>query len=206
MRIIKEAEVRRNEILEVAYALFSEKGYDKTSVIDILEKAAIAKGTLYYHFKSKEDIMNAIIERVISKMLEKAKVVALDSSLSVHDKLLHAVMSLHLNEEKGQEIMDHIHNPQNALLHQKQLEAIIHGVTPILSQIVEEGISQGLFSTPFPYESSEMLIVYSEIVFDHPEFQSEDEAVRKISAFICNMERILGAEKGSFSYMTQLFN
>lgn len=206
MRTLKEPEERRNEILDVAYELFSSKGYDSTSVMDILERTGIAKGTLYYYFRSKEDIMNGIIERIISRMLEKAGAVAIDSTLSVHDKLLHTVMSLHLDEDKGQELMNHIHNPQNALMHQKQLEALVQGVTPILSSIVEEGILQGLFTTPFPYESAEMLIIYSQIAFDHPSFNSEEEAVRKISAFICNMERILGAETGSFAYMQQLFN
>ena len=206
MRTIKEPEERRNEILDVAFGLFSSKGYDSTSVMDILERAGIAKGTLYYYFRSKEDIMNGIIERIISRMLEKAKAVAIDSSLSVHDKLLHAVMSLHLDESQGRELMNHIHNPQNALMHQKQLEALVQGVTPILSSILEEGISQGVFSTPFPYESAEMLLIYSQIAFDHLEASSEEEAVRKISAFICNMERILGAEPGSFACMNQLFN
>ncbi|WP_320127506.1 TetR/AcrR family transcriptional regulator [uncultured Sphaerochaeta sp.] len=202
MRVLKEPEERRNEILDAAYELFFEKGYDNTSVLDILEKVGIAKGTLYYYFKSKEDIMDAIIERIIAKMLSKANAIVLDDSLSVHEKLLRTLMSLHLNEEKGQMVMDHIHNPQNARLHKKQLDAITHGVTPILTLILEEGIAQGLFSTPFPYESAEMLLIYSEMTFDHP----EGNIARKIAAFICNMERILGAEKNSFSYMTQLFN
>ncbi|AEV28694.1 transcriptional regulator [Sphaerochaeta pleomorpha str. Grapes] len=206
MRTLKEPEERRNEILDVAYELFSSKGYDSTSVLDILEKTGIAKGTLYYYFKGKEDIMNAVIVRILAGMMEKAGAVAIDSSLSVHDKLLQVISSLHLDESQGKEILEHIHNPQNALMHQKQLEALVQGVTPILSTIVEEGVLQGLFTTPFPYESAEMLIIYSQIAFDHPSFNSEEEAVRKVSAFICNMERILGAETGSFDYMRQLFN
>lgn len=55
MRIIKEAEVRKNEILDVAEDLFAVRGFDGTSTNDILEKAGIARGTLYYHFKSKEE-------------------------------------------------------------------------------------------------------------------------------------------------------
>jgi AcrR family transcriptional regulator len=206
MRIIKEAEERRNEILDVAYSLFSEKGYDSTSVADILAKTGIAKGTLYYHFKSKEAIMDGLIERILSGMLEKAKIVALDPSLTVYEKLLHTVRSLHLEKEEGKEILNHIHKPQNALMHQKQLQALVQGVTPILSSILEEGIGQNLFSSPYPYESAEMLLIYSQIAFDHLQPSSEEETLRKISAFICNMERILNAKPGSFSCMTQLFN
>ena len=53
MRIIKEAEERRNEILDAADELFGQKGFDGTSTNDILEKVKIARGTLYYHFKSQ---------------------------------------------------------------------------------------------------------------------------------------------------------
>ena len=66
MRIIKEAEVRKNEILDVAEELFAVKGFDGTSTNDILEKAGIARGTLYYHFKSKEEIMMAVAEKLYS--------------------------------------------------------------------------------------------------------------------------------------------
>ena len=61
MRIVKEAEERKNEILDVAGKLFGKKGYDATSTNDILKEIGIARGTLYYHFKSKEDILDAMI-------------------------------------------------------------------------------------------------------------------------------------------------
>ena len=61
MRIIKEADIRKNEILDAAGILFTEKGYDNTSVTDIMNAVGIAKGTLYHHYKSKEDILNALM-------------------------------------------------------------------------------------------------------------------------------------------------
>ena len=54
MRIVKEHEERKNEILDTAEILFEEKGYDKCSVNDILNRIGIAKGTFYHYFKSKE--------------------------------------------------------------------------------------------------------------------------------------------------------
>ncbi len=50
----KESEERRNEILDAVDELFGQKGFDGTSTNGILEKVGIARGTLYYHFKSKE--------------------------------------------------------------------------------------------------------------------------------------------------------
>jgi AcrR family transcriptional regulator len=66
MRVVKEAEERRNEILDAADELFGQKGFDGSSTNDILEKVGIARGTLYYHFKSKKDIMDALISATIS--------------------------------------------------------------------------------------------------------------------------------------------
>ena len=68
MRTIKEAEVRKNEILDVAEKLFAVKGFDGTSTNEILEKTGIARGTLYYHFKSKEDILDGVIIRMIDQI------------------------------------------------------------------------------------------------------------------------------------------
>ena len=72
MRIVKEAEERRNEILDVAERLFGTKGFDGTSTTDILNEIGIARGTLYYHFKSKEDILDAMIERMTGSLVAKA--------------------------------------------------------------------------------------------------------------------------------------
>ncbi|MGE5677914.1 MAG: TetR/AcrR family transcriptional regulator, partial [Pseudomonadota bacterium] len=76
MRIVKEAEERKNEILDAADSLFAQKGFDGTSTNDILEKVGIARGTLYYHFKSKEDIMDALIDRYNTRHLGAARELA----------------------------------------------------------------------------------------------------------------------------------
>ena len=67
MRIVKEAKERKNEILDIAEKLFCTKGFDYTSTNDILNEVGIARGTLYYHFKSKEDILDAMIERIVEQ-------------------------------------------------------------------------------------------------------------------------------------------
>ena len=72
MRIVKEAEERKNEILDVAEELFGTYGFDHTSTNDILNRVGIARGTLYYHFKSKEDILDAVIQRIVTKGMTKA--------------------------------------------------------------------------------------------------------------------------------------
>ena len=146
MRIVKEAEERKNEILDAADEVFGQKGFDGTSTNDILEKVGIARGTLYYHFKSKEDIMDALIERYNVRILGAAQEIAADKSIPVVERIVRVVMALNLSGGSGKEIMEHIHKPQNALMHQKIQKVILNGVTPILTGIIRDGIEQGLFT------------------------------------------------------------
>lgn len=200
MRIVKDAEERKNEILDAANALFAQKGFDGTSTNDILEKVGIARGTLYYHFKSKEDIMDALIERFSSQMFRKAREIAADKSLSVNDRIIQVILSLNVSDTTGKQMIEHMHKPQNALMHQKIQKMIISGVTPILTNIIQEGIEQGLCSTPYPYECMEMILVYANTVFDDDDMvtMTEESRATRIQAFIFNMERLLGAKEGSF--------
>ncbi|WP_342549257.1 TetR/AcrR family transcriptional regulator [Paenibacillus sp. FSL P2-0089] len=208
MRVVKEAEARRNEILDAAEELFGQKGFDGTSTGDILGKVGIARGTLYYHFKSKEDIMDALIERTNATILHAAQQIAEDKSIPVIERILRAVMALNISSGDGSstEIMEHIHKPQNALMHQKVQKAVIRSVPPILASIISEGIEQGIFNTPYPYECMEMVVVYATTIFDQDMVEmTEDERMSRILAFIANVERLLGAGSGSLMSVMQMF-
>ena len=124
MRVVKEAAERRKEILDVAEELFVTKGYDKTSTNDILDRIGIARGTLYYHFKSKEDILNAMIERINTSLIARAQTIASDASIPVIDRFVMTIAGLKVDSEIGQEIIDQVHKPQNALMHQKMEKSI----------------------------------------------------------------------------------
>ncbi|MCM3259185.1 TetR/AcrR family transcriptional regulator [Paenibacillus lautus] len=208
MRIVKKADERKNEILDAADTLFGQKGFDGTSTNDILEKVGIARGTLYHHFKSKEDIMDALIDRYTVRLLDRAQAIALDKSIPVIERIIRVVMSLNISGdgESSKEIMEHIHKPQNALMHQKIHKVIINGVPPILTDIIREGIEQGLFSTPFPYECMEMVVIYANTVFDEDLVtMTDEERGQRVLAFVCNVERLLGAESGSLMEVMGMF-
>lgn len=206
MKVIKNGEERKHEILDISKELFIEKGYENTSIVNILEKVGIAKGTLYYYFTSKEEILDAIIDRISEKIFYKAQEISKDPSLSVQEKILGVVMSLNIEDDKEKKIVNNIHNPQNLLMHQKQFDSIIDNVVPILTKVICEGIEKGIFNTDYPLETVEMILIYTQTVFDSNNNLSIEETLRKISAFIVNLERLLGAEKGSFDFIKQVFN
>ena len=206
MRNIKEPEGRRNEILDVAEALFFTKGYNKATVNDILSEIGIAKGTFYYYFKSKEEVMNAIVIRIIDNGVKLAEAIAENPRLTVQEKLLQIIMAQSPDIEKKEQVLEQLHQVENAQMHQKSLVQTILRLTPVLTKVLEQGIKEGLFSTPYPQESIECLLVSSQFLFDEGLFQWEpEELVRKIQAYIYMMEKTLGAKEGSLLYMMKLF-
>lgn len=202
----KEAEERKNEIIDAADELFSQKGYDGTSTNDIIKKVGIARGTLYHHFKSKEDIMDALIERYSDRLLGAAQEIATDKSIPVVERLIEVVMAMNLSGKSSKEIMEQIHKPQNALMHQKIQKVIFNEVPPILTEIIREGIEQGMFNTSFPYECMEMVVIYATAIFDGDMVTlTDEERWSRVLAFIHNLERLLGAESGSLMNTLKVF-
>ncbi|WP_289753960.1 TetR/AcrR family transcriptional regulator, partial [Faecalibaculum rodentium] len=97
MRIVKDAAARRSEILDAAEKLFGTKGYDATSTGDILRELGIARGTLYYHFKSKEDILDAMIDRLTQALAARAAEVLDRKDIPVLQRLTLMMQSLQVN-------------------------------------------------------------------------------------------------------------
>ena len=199
MRIVKEAEVRKEEILDAAEKLFAAKGFDNTSTGDILDAVGIARGTLYYHFKSKEDILDGVIERITDRLMCDAGDIVRQKELPVLERLTKAILSLNVESKIGHEIMDQVHRPQNALMHQKMQTALLTGINPILTELIEEGNQQGIFHTQYPEATVEMIILYANVAFDDLNLAglTHEQRQRKIAGFIYNVERLMGMAEGS---------
>ncbi len=197
MRVVKEANVRKNEVLDAAERLFGAKGFDSTSTNDILNEIRIARGTLYYHFKSKEDILDAMIERMTDRLVKKASEIAKKQDVPVLQRLTLMMLALNVDSDLGHEIMEQVHKPQNALMHQKMQVQLLSEINPLLTRLIEEGIAQGIFRTDYPAEVAEMTLLYSNTAFDFLLEYGEGERSKKITAFIYNLERLLDMERGS---------
>lgn len=197
MRVVKSAEDRKNEILDVAEQLFAEKGFDNASTNDIINRIGIARGTLYHHFTSKEEILDAIVERMTGAGIARARIIVSDKKVPILDRLIGVIMALRISDETGGEVFEQIHKPQNALLHQKMQERLLSGVVPVITRLIEEGNETGLFDSKYPAEAAEMIMIYSSVAFDEFSELSPGETEKKGRAFICHTERLLGAKENS---------
>ncbi|HGH7181686.1 TPA: TetR/AcrR family transcriptional regulator [Bacillus luti] len=206
MRIVKEYEERRKEILETAERLFITKGYTKTTVNDILKEIGIAKGTFYHYFKSKEEVMDEIIMRIIKEDVAKAKVIVSNSNIPVLEKLFRVLMEQSPKSgDVKDKMIEQFHQPNNAEMHQKSLvQSIIH-LSPVLAEVLEQGIAEGIFSTPYPQETIELLLSSAQVIFDDGLFQwKPEEVMRRAKAYIKMMEASVGAKEGAFDYMMEV--
>jgi len=205
MRIIKEPEERKKEILNAAEKLFADKGYEAATVNDILDAVKIAKGTFYYYFKSKEDVLDALIDRRISEGVEKAEEIAA-SPLPPVQKLLAIMMAQKPQNQIQEDFNAVLHEKDNAKMHQKSLTQYVLRLSPCLGRVVKEGIAAGIFSTPFPNESAEIILSAAFVLFDDDYFQwTKEEAAAKAAAFLTVIERVIGAKEGSFAEFEKVF-
>ena len=77
----KPPDVRRNELLDSAQDLFFSKGYEATTVADIMERAGVSKGGFYHHFTSKDDLLEALVERMATRAMARLQPILEDKGL-----------------------------------------------------------------------------------------------------------------------------
>lgn len=191
-------EIRKKELIKTAYDLFITKGYENTSVDDIIAKAGIAKGTYYYHFESKEQMLEEVIDMMINNGIEKAKQVV-NSDLKLEEKLVYTILALRVSEEE-QSVQNAIHTKENIILHKKINDKIINEATPLISSIVREGKKGGIFTMDDNVEERvKMTLILSNEMFDHTEVTKES-----VYVFIDTLEKIYGAKKGTLLFIGKL--
>ena len=139
VRVVKEHDERKNEIIDTAARIFGQKGYDKSSVNDILNTIGIAKGTFYHYFKSKEEVLDAVIGKATEMVEERVSEVAGNAALSPEDKLMGVFQAMQIENQMEEGFLEEMHRPENALMHQKSLVSIMNVLTPVLVGIVQEG-------------------------------------------------------------------
>ena len=193
---------KKEQILDISLSLFLEKGYDNTSISDIVTSLDIARGTLYYHFESKE----AIIEQSVKEIVERVEKMVFEKDLSVYEKIFSLFSTTSMKRKSGGDLMiDYLNQPQNALLHEKSNSSLIQKISPLLGKIIEEGVEEGLFDNAFPFETAEIILTMIVGFLDlHYENMDESDLVRRTESLLYNMERILGAKEGSLAILKKL--
>ena len=194
---MKKGERRKQELLQIAYRMFISRGYENTSVDEIIEEADIAKGTYYYYFETKEQMLEEVIGMMIDQEMEAAGRI-LQAEIPVPQKIIGMISSLRPTQEE-RPIEGALMQPENIVMHEKIRKKIVEMAVPLLSKVVEEGIGQGIFACDNIAERVRMLLVISSSSFDEGCFTERD-----IEVFIDMTEKLLGAESGTMGFIREL--
>lgn len=196
-RTVLSAGARKDLILDAAQHLFVSKGFQATTVEDILTATGIAKGTLYYHFAGKDQVLAALIERTVARVAQHAQAIAA-SDLAPVQKFLSIVSGAQMTGGDA-DLTEQLHAPGNAEFHLQSNVAMVRALAPALTEVVEQGIEAGVFTTPQPREDVEIILVAGGMLTDEGIFVGDsDERPRRMMGVIGAAERLLGCQPGTF--------
>lgn len=193
----EKGERRKTELLKIAYRMFIEKGYDNTSIDEIIADAGIAKGTYYYYFPSKEATLEAVIDMMINEEVERARA-ALSVPIPVPQKIIAVIMSMRPRQEESG-IAHTLERSENIVMHDKINRRIVEEAAPLLTEVVKEGIAQGIFDCTNIEERVKMILFICQRTFDNASFTERD-----IEVFIDIVEKTLGAQTGTMGFIKGL--
>ena len=196
---MRKGEKRKKELLKIAYDMFLTQGYENTSIDEIIEKAQIAKGTYYYYFQSKEQMLEEVIDMMIDSEREMAEQF-IRTDIPVPQKIVGILTSMKPTEEE-QPVKNALFQPENVLMHYKVRQKLINVLTPLLSEVIGEGVNEGIFECDNIPERVKMLLIISDSTFNEGTFSEKD-----ISVFIDMTEKLLGAESGTMSFIYDMID
>lgn len=201
-RIVKEPEIRRTEILNAAGELFKNKGYVNTTVEAIIQQVGIAKGTFYYYFKSKEDILDALVHEMVNQLCADYKKIADEPDMNAMDKMREMLRGQNKLSEQGNELMENLHRPENREFHERINIEIILKISPIFAQVIEQGKKEAVFNVENPLQTIQFLLAGSQFLLESGLFKwNEEEQMKQVLSMQAIIERSLGAIPGSFSFI-----
>jgi AcrR family transcriptional regulator len=203
-RTAKPRDARRSEILDVAATLFDTRGYASTSVDEIVRELGVAKGTFYYHFRSKDDVLTALARRMVDEMARRSQAVADDGALGAIEKLRAILAEQRRIRAAGSGIVEDLHRPENRELHDRNNVETVRVLGPILAGVVEAGRKAGVFHLDDPLSTTQFVLAGSLFLFGEGVFDwTREEAVARTKAMVTLVERALGAPVGSLDGLLQ---
>ena len=165
---MKKGDERRGRILECAERLFDQKGYENTSIQDILDELKCSKGGFYHYFDSKLALLEALTaQRTLTERSELTRAVSACEGDAVERLNLLFARGLPWREDNMDfaGLILRVGYAQGSLqIRECVKRALMDNARPLLSEIIAQGVEQGLFYTRYPEEIGELLLaIYANI-------------------------------------------
>ena len=208
--------VRREVFLDAAQRLILERGYEGTSVQDVLSEASTSKGAFYHYFDSKGDLLNGVVERMVEGALLSVQPIVDDPGLPATDKLRGLFAGIASFKTARKELlialMEVWLSDHNAIVREKFRRVVVDRLTPIMASIIRQGHDEGVFGVSAPDEAARVFVSFllslnqstTELYLARQAGEiSLDEVRRALDAQVEALERVLGASSGSITLIDE---
>lgn len=200
MRTVKKPEERRAEIVAAATDLFLHRGFDDTTMSEVIARVGIAKGTVYHYFASKDALLDAVVAQLAAAYRER-RLAQADAQANALTQLEQLFSPEHISQDE-REATEHLHTPGNVTLHVRLLAELTEQMAPSLAQLIELGAREGVFTCHRPLEVAELLIAGIQFLTDEGVSDWDGAAIaRRREAFPGIVETLLHAPPGSFAFL-----
>ena len=202
--------VRRDTFLDAAEMLIRTKGYEETSIQDILDAVGASRGAFYHYFDSKDALLEAVVERMTDAVLSVVEPIADDPDLPAAAKLQTLMLTAGSWKAERSDLflafLRSWYSDENDLVRLRTFRATGARLTPLIAGIVRQGTAEGSFSCTSPDDAATLLMalftgsgdVVGRLVLGARDGRvAEDEVVRFMAAYEEAMARILGMSAGS---------
>ncbi|HEX7712705.1 MAG TPA: TetR/AcrR family transcriptional regulator [Bacillota bacterium] len=198
-------EVTVNRILDTSMKLFMSKGYEHTTIQDIIDELGdLSKGAIYHHFKSKEEIMDAVNKRLAEQGIGDLKTIAVDSHLTGIDKLRKMILfsiSAAQHEAIDKTVPSFLKNPQLLALHMRDT---LGSASDLLTDVIEEGIRDGSIHATQPRELSQLILLFFNVWINPWMYSWTSDEMKSIVTFMKNLFDQIGVPIFSIELLQSL--
>ncbi len=198
-RVTKSAPERRDELLEAARRLFVKEGFAEVPVSRIVKAVGVAQGTFYYHFESKEAVVEAMVDAYVSDLVRAASGIAGDGARDPR-RALEALVTLELgfDGERARELA----RIRGADAHTRLFSRATRAMSPIYRLVLERGARAALFRLDRNADLvAEVLVMLVHSLFDRDVFGwSQAEYDRRLLALGELARFLLGLKEGHVDF------
>jgi len=200
-RVSKEPEIRKQEIIDAAQELFFNQGFGETSIGDIARGVGVTQGLVYYYFKSKDEILDAVVDQFATQYYSGLSTIANAPGMDAAAKL-NAVLEMMLTISPGREkIFDYVHDKRNELVHVRVEQMVFEKIIGVFVGIVEQGRIERVFVVDYPHATVTILISgLQQYLRGMSRFSDTYEERVRIGLQV--LEKGLGAAEGSIRIRT----
>lgn len=189
------AKQTKENIIAAAVQLFMEKGFEKTSMMDIANTLGISKGGIYHHFKSKEAIIHAVRENKANSVEESLHQWTADIVADTAREKLTAILEKNIADTEAHALDDVFRSQiKSADFILSLMKDAINSNAPVFADILKEGIQDGSITTTYPDETAEVFFLLINIWCDPAIFQANDKQLEKRLRFVQEMMNAIGAD------------